>query len=96
VVVDEQTQIEDSLVLPGARIGKRCRIRNAIIDSQTCIPDGTEIGYDREQDLLRYHVTERGIVVVTPPELPRQLAGCNVEEDRFAPIQHTLPLQAHG
>jgi len=68
VQVNEQTQIEGSLVLPGAVIGKRCRIRNAIIDSGTHIEDDSEIGYDHHLDDLLHSVSKRGIVVVSPAE----------------------------
>lgn len=64
-LVDEETEIVNSLILPGARVGRNCRIRNAIIDSQTHVPDGTDIGYDEQLDALRHHRTAQGIVVVT-------------------------------
>ncbi|MFK7994504.1 MAG: glucose-1-phosphate adenylyltransferase [Granulosicoccus sp.] len=72
VQIHERTQIDNSLILPGAVIGERCRIKNAIIDSRTRIPDGTEIGYDPYADALRYRVSEKGIVVVAAntPDAP--------------------------
>src|SRR5205807_7474955 len=44
---------------------RHCRIRNAIIDRDVHIPEGTVIGYDRELDGKDYLVTETGITVVT-------------------------------
>ena len=37
------------------------------------IEDGTVIGEDLEEDRKRYHVTETGIVLVTPEMLGQQL-----------------------
>jgi len=56
--------IEDSIVFEKVSIGRHCRIRNAIIDKHVVIPAGTVIGYDREADKRRFHVTESGIVVI--------------------------------
>src|SRR5215475_6283158 len=65
VRVEERTSIQRSVVLPHAEIGRNCIIRNAIIDEGCEIPDGTNIGVDREADARRFHVTEKGIVLVT-------------------------------
>ena len=51
--------------LAHVNIGRHCRIRNAIIDRDVHIPEGTIIGYDRELDGKDYLVTETGITVVT-------------------------------
>jgi glucose-1-phosphate adenylyltransferase len=66
VRIDEGTEIFRSVVLPQVTIGRNCRIRNAIIDSECDVPDGTIIGYDLEDDRRRFHVTEQGVVLVTP------------------------------
>jgi glucose-1-phosphate adenylyltransferase len=46
-------------------VGRRCRIRKAILDRDVHIPEGTTISYDAEADRQRYFVTESGITVVT-------------------------------
>jgi glucose-1-phosphate adenylyltransferase len=56
--------LEDSIVFDNCDIGRRCRIRRAILDKNTNIPPDTTIGYDLEQDRRRYYVTETGLVVV--------------------------------
>ena len=56
--------VEDSVVLDNCDIGRRSKIRRAILDKNVRLPEGTEIGYDPEQDRKLYHVTESGIVVV--------------------------------
>ena len=65
VQVDEQCKIDHCLILPGASIGKGCRIRNAIIDADTVIPDNTRIGFDRLVDEKNYSISDNGIVVVS-------------------------------
>lgn len=64
VYVDEHAEVEQSIVMRGATIGKRCRLRRVIVDKWTKIPDGTEIGYDEEADRARFTVSSTGIVVV--------------------------------
>jgi glucose-1-phosphate adenylyltransferase len=58
--------VEDSILFDKVQIGRRSRIKKAIIDEGISIPEGMEIGFDHEEDLLRgCIVTESGIVVVT-------------------------------
>ncbi len=60
------TDIEQSIILPDVVIGRRCKIRKAIIDRACVIPEGTEIGVDNEQDKANgFRVTARGVVLVT-------------------------------
>jgi glucose-1-phosphate adenylyltransferase len=66
VTVDEGTEISQAVILPAARIGKKCRIRRAIIDKRCVIPDGTVIGEDHAEDAKRFTVTEEGVVLVCP------------------------------
>jgi len=56
--------VEDSVILDNCDIGRRAKIRRAILDKNVRIPAGAEIGYDRENDRRYHHVTESGIVVV--------------------------------
>lgn len=69
VRVGDGSLVEDSVVLPGSVIGRATVIRRAILDKRCVIPDGMCIGVDAEADRQRFHVTERGIVLVTPEML---------------------------
>ncbi|MDX9741812.1 MAG: glucose-1-phosphate adenylyltransferase [Gammaproteobacteria bacterium] len=69
VHVRSYSQVEDCVVLPDVEIGERCRLLRVVVDKGCRIPDGTVIGYDREQDARRFYVSENGIVVVTPEML---------------------------
>ncbi len=61
--------IEDSVVLGNVDIGRNCVIRRAVIDKDCRLTPGTRIGVDPAVDRLRFHVTDRGITLVTPDML---------------------------
>jgi len=69
VRIDERSNIESSVILPDVEIGQGCVIRRAIVDEGCEIPDGTSIGVDAAIDGQRFHVTEQGVVLVTPDML---------------------------
>jgi len=56
--------VEDCVILDNCDIGRRAKIRRAILDKNVRIAPDTVIGYDLEADRKLYHVTESGIVVV--------------------------------
>ncbi len=64
VYVDEHSQLEECIVMRGARIGKRCKLRRVIVDKWNAVPDGTVIGHDPEHDRARFTVSSTGIAVV--------------------------------
>lgn len=69
VVVDAHSSITDSVILPDVRIGSHCKLHKVIIDKACVIADGTVIGLDHTEDAKRFHVTPRGVVLVTPEML---------------------------
>jgi glucose-1-phosphate adenylyltransferase len=71
VRVEERTRIQRSMILPNVAIGSGCTITRAIVDEGCEVPEGTAIGVDREADARRFHVTEKGVVLVTPDMLRR-------------------------
>ncbi len=64
VRVNSYTYITDSIIMDNCNIGRYSRIRRAIIDKNVYIPEGTEIGFDPEEDKKRFKVSETGIVVI--------------------------------
>jgi glucose-1-phosphate adenylyltransferase len=44
-------------------------LRKVIVDKRCVIASGERIGLDPEQDRKRFHVTERGVTLVTPDRL---------------------------
>jgi glucose-1-phosphate adenylyltransferase len=74
VKVGSHTEVSQSVILPSVSIGRRCRIRRAILDRGAQIPDATVIGEDPEADRARgFRVTESGVVLVTPDMLGQRL-----------------------
>jgi glucose-1-phosphate adenylyltransferase len=73
VLVAERTLVQDTVVLPRAVIGPDCLVRRAVIETGCHIPAGTVIGEDPEDDARRFHVTEGGVVLVTPEMLQQEL-----------------------
>jgi glucose-1-phosphate adenylyltransferase len=81
VYVHSWALIEKSVLLGGAirggiltetRIGRRCRVRNAIIDKNVQLAENTSIGYDRAEDerrgLKTVPITGRGEYIVVVPK----------------------------
>jgi len=64
--------------MPGVRVGRHTKIRNAIIDRDVLIPRGAVIGFNAEEDRRRHTVSEGGVVVVTVDDEP--LIGQVAEE----------------
>ncbi len=74
VRVNSYALVEDSVVLPDANIGRRCRIRRAVIDRFCEIAEGTVIGYDAEMDRAAgFYVTDRGVTLVSPEMLGQDI-----------------------
>lgn len=71
VRVEERSSIERSVVLPNVEVGRGCHIRGAILDEGCEVPAELRIGFDRDADAQRFHVTENGVVLVMPDMLRR-------------------------
>jgi len=64
VHVHDGAVVEESIVFDSCEIGRRARIRRAILDEGVKVPGDAMIGYDVERDREQYSVSESGIVVV--------------------------------
>ncbi|MCF7986315.1 MAG: glucose-1-phosphate adenylyltransferase, partial [Methylovulum sp.] len=73
VRVNSYSTVQDSIVLPDAIIARHCRITKAIIERGCEIPEGTVIGENRADDEKRFHVSQGGVVLVTPDMLGQRL-----------------------
>jgi glucose-1-phosphate adenylyltransferase len=62
--------VDQSILMPGVRVGRHARIRRAIIDRDVFIPRGAQIGYNEEEDRRRHTVSDNGVVVVTKDDEP--------------------------
>jgi glucose-1-phosphate adenylyltransferase len=73
--VNSYAHVQDSILFEGVDIGRRSRVRRAIIDKGVAIPPGIEIGFDAELDVQRgFAVTESGIVVIANSDGMEHLA----------------------
>lgn len=64
VFVHSYCEVHDSIIMHDVEVGRGARIRRAIIDKYSKIPDGETIGFDLERDRERYFVSKEGIVVI--------------------------------
>jgi glucose-1-phosphate adenylyltransferase len=65
--------IEESAVLPYVTIGRNVTLRRVVVDKYCPLPHGFAAGVDPQADRERgFHVTERGITLVTPEMLGQQ------------------------
>lgn len=73
VQADKWSQVSESVLMEGVRIGRDAVVRRAILDKHVHVPDGVQIGVDHEHDRARgFHVSEGGVVVIgKDQEVPR-------------------------
>jgi glucose-1-phosphate adenylyltransferase len=64
VRVNSYSHVEDSILMDGVEIGRRARVRRAIIDKRVVVPAGFSIGFDAAEDARRFVVSPQGVVVV--------------------------------
>jgi len=73
VRIHSYTTLEQTVVLPNCDIGEHCHITKAVIDKGCVIPAHTNIGQDPVEDAKRFHLSEGGVVLVTPEMLGQDL-----------------------
>jgi glucose-1-phosphate adenylyltransferase len=61
--------VEDSVILPKCDIGEGARLRRVVVDKFCKIPEGMKIGFDPLADAKRFHVSPKGVTLVTPEML---------------------------
>ncbi|SJN54254.1 Glucose-1-phosphate adenylyltransferase [Vibrio ruber DSM 16370] len=64
VRINDSATIVDSIIFDDVEIGEGCQLVNCIIDKHVRVPPYTQIGVDPVQDKKRFHVSEKGIIVV--------------------------------
>jgi glucose-1-phosphate adenylyltransferase len=65
--------INESVLLPDVEVGRGAMLSRVLVDQGTKIPAGLRAGIDAEDDRKRFHVTEKGITLITPSMLGQNL-----------------------
>lgn len=78
VRIHSYSEIDDCIVLDNSNIGRRSKIKRAIIGKNVTLPPDTVIGYDLEEDAKHHMVTDSGIVVVDGVRSPTRLGQITV------------------
>jgi glucose-1-phosphate adenylyltransferase len=73
VKVNSYAALEDAVVLPDVLIGRHARLKKVVIDKGCLIPEGLEVGYDRERDAKSFYVSPNGVTLVTPEMLGQHI-----------------------
>jgi glucose-1-phosphate adenylyltransferase len=69
VRVNSFAVVQDSILFEGVKIGRKAKVRRAIIDKDVEVPENAHVGYDLDLDRRRgFTVTESGIVVIAKSE----------------------------
>ncbi len=69
VRVAEHSVLEDAVILPGTVIGRNVTLRRVVVDKNCILPDNFRAGVYPAEDRSRFHVTERGVTLITPKML---------------------------
>jgi glucose-1-phosphate adenylyltransferase len=64
VRINSYALVEDSILFDRVEVGRRAKIRRAIIDKTVKIPPDFSVGYNLEEDAKHFTVTESGVVVI--------------------------------
>jgi glucose-1-phosphate adenylyltransferase len=64
VRINSYALVEDSILFDRVEVGRRAKIRRAIIDKAVRVPQGFSVGYNLEEDAKRFTVSESGVVVI--------------------------------
>jgi len=68
--------VEGCVIMDNCDIGRRAKLRRAILDKNVRIPADATVGYDLDADRARgWHVTESGIVVIGREHSPVPMAA---------------------
>ena len=93
VRVGDQSLVEDSVVLPDVVIGRHVTLKRVVVDKRCFLPDGFQAGLDADQDRERFHVTEKGITLITQGMIDRSRgnkvdpAVATSDASSFGPIE---------
>jgi glucose-1-phosphate adenylyltransferase len=65
VRVSEGSLIEDSVLLPNVAVGRGVTLKRVVVDKGCVLPDGFKAGMFPAEDKAHFHVTPRGVTLIT-------------------------------
>ena len=89
VRVNSYSTVQDSIILPNVNVGSHCRINKAIVEEGCIIPSGTLIGVNPEADKERFHVSQGGVILITPDMLAK-ISSISPTDRAMADADHSL------
>src|SRR5258708_13372228 len=80
VHVHSYSSIEDSVILPDVEVHQSVRLNRVVVEKRCTLPKGLAVGFDPAEDRKRFHVSERGITLITPETLGQEVLhqGCRI------------------
>ena len=73
VRVGENSLIEDAVILPDTVIGRNVTLRRVVVDKHCILADGFKAGVYPDEDRSHFHVTERGVTLITAKMLEQEV-----------------------
>jgi glucose-1-phosphate adenylyltransferase len=71
IEVAARVTVDESVLMPGVRLGKGARLRRTIVEEGVHIPAGFQAGFDLDQDRQYHTITDAGVVVVSKTPVAR-------------------------
>ncbi len=73
VHVHSYGSIEDSVILPDVEVHRSVRLKRVVVEKRCNLPEGLAVGFDPMEDCKRFHVSDRGITLITPEMLGQEV-----------------------
>ncbi|MEP7068100.1 MAG: glucose-1-phosphate adenylyltransferase [Usitatibacter sp.] len=73
VRVHSYCTINESVLMPEVEVGRGAILSRCVVDQGCRIPPGLAAGLDLEADRKRFHVTDKGVTLITPAMLGQNL-----------------------
>lgn len=73
VYVHSHAEVTDSVILPDVNIGRNVVLHRVVVDKGCDIPEGLVVGLNPEEDAKRFHVTKKGVTLITSDMLGQRL-----------------------
>ena len=73
VYVHSYAEVTDSVILPDVNIGRNAVLHKVVVDRGCDIPEGLVVGLNPYEDAKRFHVTKKGVTLITPDMLGQRV-----------------------